>query len=133
MPWLLDSHAVLWALFDPKQLGARARAILEEPANTVLVSPVSYWEISLKYGLAKLKLPSTDPEEIPEGLCEMGIQESPLASRILTTYHRLPQHPDHRDPFDRLLIWEAIRHRYTFLSRDRNLDFYRPHGLKFEW
>jgi PIN domain nuclease of toxin-antitoxin system len=51
----------------------------------------------------------------------------------MATYHRLPRHPEHRDPFDRMLVWHAIQRRLTLLSRDRRLAFYRPHGLEFEW
>ena len=55
MTWLLDTHALLWALFEPGKLGRKTHAILDDRVNEVLVNPVSYWEISLKYGLGKLE------------------------------------------------------------------------------
>jgi len=104
MAWLLDTHALLWALFEPDKLGPKTRAILKDPANEVLVSPLSYWEISLKCGLGKLVLPETDPSEIPGAAHQLGLLEEPLDPEILATFHRLPYAPEHRDPFDRLLI-----------------------------
>lgn len=133
MAWMLDTHALIWALFEPGKLGRKARGILGDSRNEVMVSPLSYWEISLKSGLGKLQLPATDPEEIPAAARELGLVEAPLAPEILSTYHRLPMSPDHRDPFDRLMIWQCIRSKHTLLSRDRALPFYKVHGLMFEW
>lgn len=133
MAWLLDTHALLWALFEPEKLGRKTRATLKDPANEVLVSPLSYWEISLKSGLGKLILPETDPSEIPAAAHQLGLIEDPLTAEILSTFHRLPYAPDHRDPFDRLLIWQALRRKHTLLSKDRALPFFKAHGLKFEW
>ena len=133
MAWLLDTHALLWALFEPEKLGRKTRATLKDPANEVLVSPLSYWEISLKSGLGKLILPETDPSEIPAAAHQFGLIEDPLTAEILSTFHRLPYAPDHRDPFDRLLIWQALRRKHTLLSKDRALPFFKAHGLKFEW
>ena len=133
MTWMLDTHALLWALFDPNKLGRNARARLEDPANQVVVSPVSYWEISLKFGLGKLELPMTDPSEIPLAAQQLGLREEALPSDISATFHRLPYAPNHRDPFDRLLVWQAIRRGHTLLSQDRALAFFRGHGLHVEW
>jgi PIN domain nuclease of toxin-antitoxin system len=106
---------------------------LRDPENVVFVGPLCYWEISLKLGLGKLDLPGTDPAELPAAAARLGFSEAPLAADIMATYHRLPRHPEHRDPFDRMLVWHAIQRRLTLLSRDRRLAFYRPHGLEFEW
>lgn len=133
MAWLLDTHALLWALFEPSQLGRKTRAILKDPANEVLVSPLSYWEISLKFGIGKLALPDTDPAEIPAAARQIGLAKEPLAADILSSFHRLPYAPDHRDPFDRLLVWQAICRKHTLLSRDRALPFFKAHGLKADW
>ena len=133
MAWMLDTHALVWALFDPKKLGRNTRAVLDDPLNEILVSPISYWEISLKSGLGKLRLPDTDPAEIPAAVTQLGLTEAALPPDILSTYHRLPHSADHRDPFDRLMIWHCISGKHTLLSRDRALPFYRTHGLSFDW
>ena len=105
MAWLLDTHALLWALFEPEKLGRKTRDALKASANEVLVSPLSYWEIILKSGLGKLVLPETDPSEIPAAAYQLGLIEDQLTTEILSTFHHLPYAPNHRDPFDRLLIW----------------------------
>lgn len=133
MAWLLDTHALLWALFEPEKLGRKARAILNDSSNEVLVSPVSYWEISFKFGLGKLELPGTDPSEIPDAAKEMGLIEVAPPADVVSTFHRLPYAPDHRDPFDRLLMWQAISGKHTLISRDRVMPFFKDHGLAYVW
>lgn len=133
MTWMLDTHGLIWALFEPEKLGRKTRAILDDPLNEILVSPLSYWEISLKSGLGKLQLPATDPAEIPDAARLLGLTEALLLPEILSTYHRLPQAPNHRDPFGRLLIWHCITGRHMLLSQDRSLPFYQAHGLRHEW
>ena len=133
MAWILDTHALIWALFEPQKLGRRSRKILENPELEVWVSPISYWEISLKHGLGKLILPDTDPSEIPDAALRLGLKELSIPSSVLATYHQLPRSPEHRDPFDRMLIWQCIVGRHTFLSKDGNLKWYAGFGLKYEW
>ena len=130
MDYLLDTHTLLWVLFDPGKLSAKTRAIVEDPLNTIFVCPISYWEISLKCGLGKLTLPGTDPSEIPAAASKQGLSQSPVTSEILSTFHNLPPNPDHRDPFDRLIIWQAIQQNLTLLTKDRALENYIAHGLK---
>ena len=133
MTWLLDTHALLWALFEPRRLGATARAVLAEASNDVRVSTLSYWEISLKHGLGKLVLPDTDPEEIPSAARNLGLAEEAPSAEVLASIHRLLYAPAHRDPFDRLLVWQAICGGHTLLSKDRSLAFFRSHGLRCAW
>ena len=133
MVWMLDTHALIWALFEPGKLGKKSRAILNDQASEVRVSAISFWEISLKASLGKLVLPKTDPSEIPTAAQQLGLQVEELSVDMLASYHRLPYAPDHRDPFDRLLIWQAIHCSHTLLSRDRSMPFYKAHGLRCEW
>lgn len=131
MEYLLDTHTLLWVLFDPSKLSAKTRSIIEDSANTIFVSPISYWEISLKCGLGKLALPDTDPSEIPPAAVKQGLSESPVTSEVLSTFHNLPHNPDHRDPFDRLIIWQAIQAKLTLLTKDRAMESYAAHGLEY--
>lgn len=133
MAWMLDTHALIWALFEPEKLGKQTRAVLRDPANEVRVSAISYWEISLKFAMGKLVLPKTDPSEIPAAAEQLGLRLEPLGADMLASSHRLPYAPDHRDPFDRLLIWQAIHCSHTLLSRDRAMPFYKDHGLRSAW
>lgn len=133
MDYILDTHTLLWALFEPQRLSQTVRGILEDSENRIFVSSISYWEISLKHGLGKLSLPLTDPSEIPKAAFQQGFTDLPAAAEIMSTFHKLPLNPGHRDPFDRLIIWQAISEKLTLLSKDRAMSLYMPHGLSVLW
>lgn len=130
MIYLLDTHYVLWALFKPDEIADAVRQILENDTDTKLISSINLWEISFKYSLGKLELGGIDPSEILDALLESGFTVVELESRLLATYHKLPRKSDHRDPFDRLLIWQAITSDYTLITHDRIIDQYRADGLQ---
>ncbi|MEW6667076.1 MAG: type II toxin-antitoxin system VapC family toxin [Thermodesulfobacteriota bacterium] len=132
MKCLLDSHSFLWAVFDPDKLSEPARDAIVRPENDVFVSVVTFWEISLKYGLGKLLLPKTDPEDLPGVAKQMGMNTLDLNPLEAAGFHRLPGRA-HRDPFDRLLFWQAIQRKLTLISKDRALDAYSEYGLRTFW
>lgn len=132
MNYLLDSHTFLWALLDRKKLSAKVSVLLEDATNTVFVSSVSFWELSLKYRLGKLDLIGVSPEELPALAQESGLDVLPLLPPEAAGYHLLKA-DWHRDPFDRMLIWQAIFHNLTLLSKDKNISKYQSVGLKHLW
>jgi PIN domain nuclease of toxin-antitoxin system len=129
---LLDTHAVLWSLFSPERLSRRAADIIRRPENAISVSAISFWEISLKYSLGKLELVGVGPEDLPDAALSMGFEILPLGPDEAASYHHLPGRR-HRDPFDRLLIWQAIRRGLVLISRDGGFGAYREVGLKTVW
>ena len=133
MKLLLDTCAALWALQDSGQLSAPARRALKNPDNSVSVSVVSFWEISLKSGLGKLALHGAEPEDFPRFVVEAGWSILPLSGEIVASSGRLLRIPEHRDPFDRLLIWTAINEGFALVSGDDDFPAYAPHGLKLCW
>ncbi len=132
MSYLLDSHTFLWALLDRKKLSTKVSRILEDATHTVLISSVSFWEISLKYRLGKLDLTGVSPEELPVLSEQSGFDFLPLSSSDAAGYHLLNAEW-HRDPFDRMLIWQAITHDLILLSKDQTISKYRTAGLKQLW
>ncbi len=130
MRLLLDTCSLLWALHAPAKLRPVARRALEDSRNSLHVSPVSFWEISLKTSLGKLALDGVSPDDIPRLVAESGWHIAPLQPETAASFHRLPRFPDHKDPFDRLLIWTAIRENFTLVSRDANFPLYAPLGLQ---
>jgi len=120
---LLDTNALLWWLADDAQLGAAARAAIAEPANDVLVSVVSLWEIVVKVRAGKLE---ADIAEIGEALARNGLSLIGIAPAHLAALITLPTH--HRDPFDHLLIAQAMAEEAIFVSADRHAPAY-PVGL----
>lgn len=130
---LLDSHILLWALFDPERLSGNARQIIEHPGNAVFVSSVSFWELSLKHGLGKLELRGVTPDVFPQAVVDMGLDILPLSASDAATFHQLPRQA-HKDPFDRMLVWQAIRQACVLITCDRALDaYYAPNGLRTVW
>ena len=132
MNCLLDTHAFLWAVMDTKKLSATVRAALADSANTVAVSAVSFWEIALKSALGKLVLNGVTSAELPGFAVDMGLEVLPLKADVAASFSRLPR-LQHRDPFDRMLIWQAICEKHVLVSRDKDLSAYHNLGLKQLW
>jgi PIN domain nuclease of toxin-antitoxin system len=131
--FLLDTHAFLWSVLEPKRLGEKSRAVVAEPANEVFVSAVTFWEISLKVGLGKLKLEGCRPETLLEAARAQAFKLLPLSPEDASTFHHLPR-TGHRDPFDRMLIWQAIRGSHTLITQDSGIRrAYRAHRLATLW
>ena len=119
MKFLLDTHALLWWLADDDQLGRQARERIEDPGNDVLVSMVSLWEIAVKARLGKLE---ADVKEVTDAVRQEGFTLLDIGITHLLTLAGLPMH--HRDPFDHMLIAQAIAEDATFMSEDRNVSRY---------
>jgi PIN domain nuclease of toxin-antitoxin system len=132
MNLLLDTHGFLWSLFAPEKLSRAAVREIKSPNNDVAVSVVTFWEISLKYALGKLKLAGVKPEELPDFAGQMNIEILPITAAEASSFHKLPR-LSHKDPFDRIIIWQAIQRKLTLISKDRNFEIYRKFGLKTSW
>ena len=119
MKLLLDTHALLWWLADDSQLGRQARELVEDPGNDILVSVVSLWEIAVKVRIGKLQ---ADIQAIMDAVQQEGFIAIGIGRTHLLTLAGLPMH--HRDPFDHLLIAQAIAEDATFMSDDWNAGRY---------
>jgi PIN domain nuclease of toxin-antitoxin system len=118
---LFDTHLLLWALADLPRLPERARSAFNDPTNTLLFSAASIWEIAIKSSLGRLEL-AVHPLEVAKEAIRVGFSELVISSETASAVGDLPMH--HRDPFDRLLIAQALRipaHLYTV---DRKLAPY---------
>lgn len=113
MRLLLDTHALLWWLSDDLKLGGHARDLISDPANDILVSAVSLWEILVKVRAGKLV---ADIQEILNEMKAQGFELLGISPAHLLALATLPMH--HKDPFDHLLIAQAIAEAATFLSED---------------
>ena len=130
MKYLLDTHYVLWSLFEPEKIPLEIVKIFESQEDEKYVSGISLWEISLKYSIGKLEIYGTNPEGIYESILEAGFRILDLKNIDAATFFRLPLQQDHKDPFDRLLIWQAIQNNLTFLTKDKKIEQYRKNGLR---
>ncbi len=121
MRLMLDTHVLLWALASPKQLGKDARAAIEDPANEVLFSAASIWEIAIKASLKRTDF-RVSPAQIAVAALDSGFKELPVHSAAAAHTAKLPAH--HRDPFDRLLIAQAVTEPAVFYTADAQLEVY---------
>ncbi len=124
MKLLLDTHVFLWALHESERLAPEARAMIGDLANDIYYSVATLWEISIKYHAGKLELdvpPSELRDVAPYALLPIGPEEALLAGS-------LPRH--HRDPFDRLLVAQAMHYRLTLVTVDPCIPFYRVPVLR---
>ena len=128
MRYLLDTHIILWTLMNPEKLSKKVKEILSNPSNEILVSSISFWEVSLKYSLGKLDLSPYTPSDLPGGCADLGFIVIPFLPKISSNYHKLTA-TYHKDPFYRMLIWEAINSNIPLISKDENVEKYQSEGL----
>ncbi len=128
MNLLLDTHALLWFLGDDPQLTPVAKALIEDPANRKLVSVATCWEISIKVGLKKLDLGEPATTFLPRELAANGFQLLGIELTHVTFVETLPPH--HKDPFDRLLIAQALIEKFSVVGIDAAFDQY---GVNRVW
>ncbi len=122
MRLLLDTRVLLWFLGGDARLAGDAAALIEEPANEAFVSQASLWEIAAKIRGGQL---TVDLGQIIDALEPGGFSLLDLKPRHFVALERLPQFPDHRDPFEQLLIAQAIAENLTFLSASPHAPRYR--------
>lgn len=132
MTYLIDTHVLLWLLFSPKKLSSQALSIIEDSKQNILVSQISFWEISLKYGLGKLKLKKYKPEDLLAATKQMNFSILEFHNDHLLSYYKLAQ-SRHKDPFDRFLIWQAMSLDIPIISKDETFMIYKTDGLKIIW
>ncbi len=119
MRLLLDTHALLWWLSDDAALGQHVRDLIADPANDVLVSVVSLWEVQVKVRAGKLE---ADLPDILNEIEAQAFEMLPISPAHLVRLSSLPAH--HKDPFDHLLIAQAIVEGALFVSEDRHTPAY---------
>ena len=129
MNYIIDTHILLWSIFDPDKLTHSHRQLIENSNNKIFITSISLWEISLKFGLGKLELNGIKPDDFIEVCNEMNIGIINIDKKFMASYYELPQVKKHKDPFDRLIIWYCINNPYTLLSSDVKFSEYKPFGL----
>ena len=119
----------LWLNFSPEKLPQTTLSHLQDRKNQLFLSVISLWEISLKYQLGKLSLSGILPHELLHTAKQMGIQVANITANEFATFFQLPSVDGHKDPFDRLIIWQCIMQNRTLVSHDHKLNCYVALGL----
>ena len=125
---LLDTHVLLWWVEGDRPLPARARAALADPENECLISLVSAWELAIKAGLGKLRLALPVKRYVVEHAAANGFRMLDIRMAHIGRVETLAPH--HGDPFDRLLIAQAIEEKLPIVSAD---PVFRKYGVKRVW
>jgi PIN domain nuclease of toxin-antitoxin system len=122
MNLLLDTVTILDSALAPKDISARARDLLLDPDNDIYVSTISFWEVAIKYSIGKLALPESPEHFMPKIREKLGAEMLQLDEESALHVVRLPM--IHRDPFDRILICQAMVNGMVFLTSDSRISQY---------
>jgi PIN domain nuclease of toxin-antitoxin system len=128
MKLLLDAHTLLWFLAGSDRLSGKALACIQDTRNLVFVRAATLWEIGIKDSLGKLTLPEPFEQLFPDRLSAANILMLPILVPHLHLHRKLPFH--HNDPFDRLVIAQALADDFTLISCDGDFP---PYGVKLLW
>jgi PIN domain nuclease of toxin-antitoxin system len=125
---LIESHALIWYVDQDKILSIASHAAISDPANDLLLSAGSIWEIGIKIGLGKLLLTQPFKVWMNQAISDLHVTVLPLTVEYVDVQSNLPKH--HGDPFDRLIVAQAIVEQVSIISADVNLDAY---GISRIW
>jgi PIN domain nuclease of toxin-antitoxin system len=119
---LIDTHSVIWYVDQDHLLSSTAHAATTDPANDLLLSAASVWEVAIKVGLGKLALSLQYRQWMAKAIADLSLSILPITVEYADVQAGLPQH--HRDPFDRLIVAQAISEAIPVISADPQLDAY---------
>ena len=122
MKLLLDTHLLLWAAGQPERLSPAARKQISDPNNELLFSAASIWEVSIKNSIGRKDF-RVEPRLLRRGLLDNGYVELPITSQHAVNIESLP--PINRDPFDRMLVSQALIEGVTLLTVDAQVARYK--------
>lgn len=119
MRLLIDTHILIWQFIDDPRMTQKFRTIVDDPSNEKVVSDASFWEMAIKVSQGRLKLKISDVER---EIAENGYERLPIKADHIRVIETLPRH--HRDPFDHLLIAQAMVERIPVLTADEQFGAY---------
>ena len=121
MNLLLDTHVALWAITDSPRLPEKVRQLIASPRNTIWVSAASVWEIGIKHSLGRGDMPVSAADAL-RYFQEAGYRLLPIEAEHAAAVEQLPQH--HADPFDRILVAQAMVEPMRLMTHDKTVAFY---------
>ncbi|GBR74867.1 toxin PIN domain [Candidatus Termititenax aidoneus] len=133
MNYLVDTHTLVWACLSSDKLSGKVHGIVEDRNNKILVSVISFWEVALKVRVDKFAFRDIEIKILPQYAKNMGFSVLDLQEQDAISFLDLPVKENHKDPFDRMLIWQAINNNLTLLSKDKLFQQYTADGLKLLW
>lgn len=132
MKYLLDTHTFIWSLINTKQLPKKVKVEIKKEENEIYISSISLWEIAIKVRIKKLELKGLKIEELEDIIEKMDYKTIAMTAEDSIGYCNFAEET-HKDPFDRMLIWQCINRNMTLISKDSEFKKFVPFGLKLLW
>jgi PIN domain nuclease of toxin-antitoxin system len=133
MIYLLDTHSFIWSITDSNKLSPKANKIISDINNEICISVISFWEISIKTAIKKFVFDNIDIKDFPKYAQQLNLNIINLEENDAVSFYKLPLKTNHKDPFDRMLIWQAINADMPLISKDCLFEQYKKDGLKLVW
>jgi PIN domain nuclease of toxin-antitoxin system len=132
MKYILDTHVFLWSIANTKELSKNVIKVIKNQDNEIYVSSVTLWEIAIKTRIGKLNIEGTSIDEIPSIIERLEYSQISMTSEDALGYINLKE-DTHKDPFDRMLIWQCMSRNMIMISKDTEFIKFVPFGLKLLW
>ena len=133
MKYLLDTHVFIWFIMEPEKLSKKVLKIISNDDNEILISPISFWEMAIKHQAKKLDLGKINILHLPHIAEQYDFTVLDPQTFDYVNIGQLPQKENHHDPFDRMLIQQAIRNNLVLISKDERFPQYEENGLQLLW
>ena len=133
MKYLIDTHVFIWFIMEPEKIAKKVMNILCNEESQIFMSPISFWEIAIKYQNKKLNLGRINILHLPHIAEQYDFFILNPEPYDYLTIGQIPQKENHHDPFDRMLIQQAIRNNLVLISKDEKFHQYEENGLQLLW
>ena len=133
MDYLIDTHVFLWSFLDKKKIKQKALEIILNEENKIYLSSISFWELAIKHQSGKLNFQGINILHLPNIAKEYDFTILNPEPYDYLTIGQIPQKVNHHDPFDRMLIQQAIRNNLVLISKDEKFSQYEENGLQLLW
>ena len=133
MDYLIDTHVFIWSLLDTKKIPKNIFRILEDENNTIYISSISFWEIAIKHQSKKLELNGINVLQLPHIAKQINFSILTPQTYDYVSIGQIPVKENHHDPFDRMLILQAVRNNLVLISKDEKFRQYEDNGLQLMW
>ena len=133
MNYLIDTHIFIWSFLDSKRLNQRVSKIISDEENKIFLSSMSFWEMAIKNQSGKLNLQGINILQLPHIAKELDFEILNPDAYDFLSIGQIPLKENHHDPFDRMLIRQAIRNNLILISADAKFRQYEQNGLQLLW
>lgn len=133
MDYLIDTHVFIWFMMAPDKISKKVLKIIMNESNRICISPISFWEMAIKYQSKKLNLGKINILHLPHIAEQYDFELLTPEPYDYVSIAQVPYKENHHDPFDRMLIQQAIRNNLVLLSKDEKFQQYEENGLQLMW